>query len=282
MYVSNFRCFFFYILVALSFFSVNVYADAYENWSGKEIVDEATQRHERSFEYEEQIMTLLDSKGNQEVREVRRFSREDSDGLYRYVFVFDSPSGVKGVALLTWQNKSADDDQWVYLPAMGRKLKRQAKGSKRNYFMGTDFANEDLTSEDNNKFRYERSADIQLDNVDHFVIRSFPDAEDIKKSTGYKFKDLFIRKDNFFTTATDYYDRRGMLLKRQETKDLVNIEGEMFRSNLSIMQRFDGGNRGNVIHQTTVKNIGRSFNELDVPAKLFEQRFVKSGRHTKN
>ena len=282
MFTLNSRCFISFFLVSLSFFPASVYSDAYENWSGKEIIDEATQRHERPFEYEEQIMTLIDSKGNQEVREVRRFSREGPDGLYRYVFVFDAPSGVKGVALLTWQNMNTDDDQWVYLPALGRKLKRQAKGSKRNYFMGTDFANEDLISEDSGKFRYERGPDIRLDNLDHFVIRSFPDEKHIKKSTGYKFKDLFIRKDNFFTTATDYFDRRGMLLKRQETEELDYIEEKMFRSNLATMKRFEGGNRGRVIHQTIVKNVRRSFNESDVPAKVFEQRFVKSGRHTKN
>ena len=276
--LNPFRVFF---CMCFSLGATSAFAGSYSEWSGKQIIDEATKRHERPFEYEEQTMTLIDSKGNQEVREVRRYSRENEKGLYRYVFVFDSPAGVNGVALLTWQNESADDDQWVYLPAMGRKLKRQAKGSKRNYFMGTDFANEDLTSEDSDKFRYERGADIDLNGQKHFVVRSFPIADDVIESTGYKFKDLYIHQETFYTTATDYYDRRGLLLKRQDSSDVKNIEGEMFRADSAVMRRFDGGDRNIVIHQTIVKNMARSFKEADVPAKVFEQRYIKSGRHAK-
>jgi len=271
------------LVVALSLcFSLgNLKASEYSSWTGKQIIDEASKRHKKPYEYEEQIMTLIDSKGNEEVREVRRFSRDVGGEIYRYLFVFDSPAGVKGVALLTWQNEDADDDQWVYLPAMGRKLKRQAKGSKRNYFMGTDFANEDLTSEDSHKFRYERSDDIKLNGVPHFVIRAFPEAEDVKKSTGYKFRDLFIRQDIFFTVITDYYNRRGMLLKRQETYDVFQVEGELHRAKSALMMRFEGGDRENVVHQTKVISEMRSFDENDVSEKVFEQRFVKSGRHMK-
>ena len=269
------------VVVIGCFLSVNLNATEYSSWTGKQIIDEASKRHKKPYEYEEQFMTLTDSKGNEELREVRRYSREVGDEIYRYLFVFDSPAGVKGVALLTWQNEAADDDQWVYLPAMGRKLKRQAKGSKRNYFMGTDFANEDLTSEDNSKFRYERSDDIELDGISHFVVRAFPDSADVKKSTGYKFRDLFIRKDIFFTTITDYYNRRGLLLKTQKTSEIFQVEGELYRAKSALMLRFEGGERESVVHQTKVVSELRSFEEKDVPEKVFEQRFVKSGRHMK-
>ena len=76
--------------------------------------------------------------------------------------MFDSPAGVEGVALLTWQVASGEDDQWISLPAAGGDLKRQASGSKRNYFMGTDFANEDLVAEDRSKYSYERSDDVTI------------------------------------------------------------------------------------------------------------------------
>ena len=43
--------------------------------------------------------------------------------------------------------KDREDDQWLYMPAYGQKLKRIAGGNKKGYFMGTDFSYEDLRPE---------------------------------------------------------------------------------------------------------------------------------------
>ena len=88
--------------------------------SGRQIMDEVEARHEKPFEFEIQKMTLVDKSGKKEVRDVRRFTREKDKSQTRYLTIFRSPAGIKGTAMLTWQNDNKADDQWLYLPAQGK------------------------------------------------------------------------------------------------------------------------------------------------------------------
>ncbi|WP_155976375.1 outer membrane lipoprotein-sorting protein [Novispirillum itersonii] len=256
-----------------------------EELSGQAIMDEVSRRHDRPYEREDQKMQLVDARGNIEDRQVRRYAREGDGGLYRYVVVFDSPAGVAGVALLTWQNKGADDDQWMYLPAYGREMKRTAKGGKRNYFMGTDFAFEDMTAEDKAKFRYDRQPDAVaeirdengqvVETADSFVLDAYPVAEDVKEESGYQYRRLYIRKDIYFIQRVDFFDRRGRFIKSQHSRSLVNVDGQTYRADITVMDNEKEK------HRTIIRVQGRDLNEAAVPAGNFEQRWITTGRHLK-
>ncbi len=243
-----------------------------EEMTGRQIVDEVSKRHDKAFEFERQTMTLIDKKKNKEERELRRFKR-DVDGGGRYLLAFTSPSGVKGTALLTWQYDEKDDDQWLYLPAMEGKLKRIAEGGKRNYFMGTDYTYEDLTSENKDKFEFKRLPDEEVDGKPHFVVESRATDTNLKKQTGYSRQVMWIRQDIFYIMKTDYYDRRERLVKRQVQKKLVHLDGDTWRSDLTVMQNLRKK------HITAVKVTERSFDEDKVPLKVFSKRHVTSGQH---
>lgn len=254
--------------LVLSFINAN------DSLSGREIIDESSKRHDASFEFEVQKMELIDKKNNIETRELRRYSRKGEEDLFKYLLIFDKPAGVKGVALLTWQNKDKDDDQWMYLPGL-KKVKRIAKGGNKNYFMGTDYAFEDLVSENKNKFKYTRIADEVVDGQDCYVIEVYPNTKQMKKATGYKYRKLFVRKDLFFTVKIDYFDKRGRFFKQQILSDLVQIKGDMYRAKKSLMIN-DKEN-----HTTRITALSRDLSEKSVPIELFKQRYIKSARHMK-
>ena len=243
--------------------------------SGKQILDEVSNRHDQAYELEIQQMTLIDKSGAEEKREMHRYKREIDNNESRYVSVFLAPSGVKGVSLLTWQHKNNTDDQWLYLPAYGKKMKRIAKGGRKNYFMGTDYTFEDLTSESRDKFDYQRLSDEELDSAKTFVIKAIVIDSTLKKETGYSFRKLWITQDNFQVVRVDFYDKRERLLKRQLNLDFVNIEGQLWRANKIIMAHFN--NR----HKTVTTIIRRSFEESAVPEKNFQERSVTSGALTR-
>jgi uncharacterized protein YrzB (UPF0473 family) len=242
--------------------------------NGKAIIDEVSKRHNANYEFEIQKMILIDKKGNEESRSLRRYSRKDKNDLFKYLLVFDKPKGVKGVALLTWQNKDKDDDQWMYLPALS-KVKRIAKGGNKNYFMGTDYAFEDLVSENKNKFKYEKQNDVTLDGNDCYVINVYPNTKQMKKASGYKYRTLYIRKDIFFTIQIDYYNKRGKHIKQQKLFDIEQIKGQMYRAKTAIMDNFKEK------HKTKIIILNRKLSKKSVPAKFFKQRYIKSGRHIK-
>ncbi len=262
---------------------VAAFSASAQDMTGMEIMDEVSSRHDRPYESEVQAMTLIDSQGNTEERTLRRYAREVDGGLYRYLVVFDEPAGVRGVALLTWQNRGASDDQWMHLPAYGREMKRSADGGKRNYFMGTDFAFEDMTSEDRSKYRYERQPDeavevkdetgATLESVDTYVVDAYPKDEQLAAETGYQYRRLYISKDRFYIRRIDFFDRRGRFLKTQYTWDMVPVEGDTWRANATVMDN------DKQHHKTVIHVRERDLSEESVPARMFEQRWVTSGRH---
>ena len=241
--------------------------------SARQIIDLVADTHQQPFEYEEQELVLIDKAGNKEKREMRRYAREDGKGNFKYLVVFRAPAGVKGVALLTWQNKGKADDQWLYLPAMGRKMKRIAKGGRKNYFMGTDYTFEDLISASRDDFTYELEADQEVGGKANYVIKVTPKDKAAAKKSGYKHRLVFVQKDIMFISRTDYFNKRGKFIKRQTLGELENVGGKAWRANLARMENKKEN------HVTEVRLIKRSLNEKSVPKKNFKQRFITSGKH---
>ncbi|MCK5872725.1 MAG: outer membrane lipoprotein-sorting protein [Methylococcales bacterium] len=263
------------IIFILFYININVSANQTEIktpvLTGKQILDEVSNRHDRPYEFEIQQMTLIDNSGNEEKREMHRYKRELDVNESRYVSVFLAPSGIKGVSLLTWQHKNTMDDQWLFLPAYGKKMKRISKGGRKNYFMGTDYTFEDLNAEERDKFSYERLADETLNGIQNFVIKAVAIETSLIKETGYSFRKLWISQDNFLVLRIDFYDKRERLIKRQLNSEVVHIKEKLWRANKSVMEHF--------IHQhKTITLIEkRTFEETSVPEKIFRERSVING-----
>ncbi len=241
--------------------------------SGRAIMDEVAERHDKPFEFEVQKMRLIDRSGNEELRDVKRYAREVTKEDTHFLMAFHSPSGIRGTALLTWQHDNKDDDQWLYLPAQGKKAKRVAKGGKKNYFMGTDYTFEDLISESRDKFTYNRLEDISEDNRKLFVVEAFPKDESVKEETGYKFRRMFIDQEIFFVIRTEYFDKRGRFIKSQTAHEVAQVDGKTFRAKKNIMKN------KKLKHETHVTILERTFDETDVPEKLFNTRYITRNKH---
>jgi len=243
--------------------------------TGRQIVDKVSANHEAPLEFELQTMTLMSGDKVDEVRETRRYALKEGENRWKYLIAFLSPAGVKGVGLLTWSKPGDQDDQWLYIPALGEKLKRIAQGSQKDYFMGTDFTFEDLTFEDKNDFQYSLKGEETLDGQAHHVVETVPANDKIKKESGYGKRVLFVRKDIFFVTRTDYYDRNDRLIKRQTASDLVKVKGNMWRARKALMDNFAKK------HKTAVEVTQRSFDAASVPAAAFTHQFILNGKHTR-
>ena len=90
------------------------------------------------------------------------------------------PADVKGTALLTFSHKTGNDDQWLYLPALKR-VKRISSSNKSGPFMGSEFAYEDISSEEVEKYTYRYIRDEDFDGQATFVVERYP----VDKKSGY-------------------------------------------------------------------------------------------------
>jgi len=122
--------------------------------------------------------------------------------------IFDSPADVKGTAFLTFSHITGLDDQWLYLPSLKR-VKRISSKNKSGPFMGSEFAYEDIASDEVEKYTYRYLRDETCEGMDCFVIERRP----VDPNSGYIRQEVWIDKQEYRPQQVVYYDRKDALLK---------------------------------------------------------------------
>lgn len=153
-------------------------------------------------------MILRNAQGKENVRKMRSFVLEvDGDGD-KSLTIFDEPRDVKKTAFLSFTHSRTPDDQWLYLPALKR-VKRVSSANKSGPFMGSEFAYEDISSQEVDKYTYKYVREEAIDGKDCFVVEYYPEYE----NSGYKRQLQWIDKDIYQPRKIEYYDRKDTLLK---------------------------------------------------------------------
>jgi outer membrane lipoprotein-sorting protein len=177
---------------------------------GLEIFKEADNRDFGFHDYIcDMVMTLSNRHGQKSVRDLRiRVLEQEHDGD-KNLAVFDSPRDIKGTIFLTHTHKRGDDAQWLYLPAVKR-VKRISSKNKSGSFMGSEFAYEDIASQEIEKYTYKWIKDEPYDGQDCFVVERYPVD---KENSGYIRQVVWMDKREYRILKIDYYDRKEFLLK---------------------------------------------------------------------
>ncbi len=154
-------------------------------------------------------MILMNKRGQKSERKIRVRTLEVKDDGDKSLTIFDTPRDVKGTAFLNFTHKVGDDDQWLYLPALKR-VKRISSRNKSGSFMGSEFAYEDISSQEVEKYTYKWIRDEIYDGKECFVIERYPVD---KKNSGYTRQVTWIDKIEYRQWKVEYYDRKSSLLK---------------------------------------------------------------------
>lgn len=153
-------------------------------------------------------MTLKNRRGDVSKRYMRSQNLEVQDDGDKSLIIFDRPRDIKGTAFLNFTHQTGNDDQWLFLPALKR-VKRISSANKSGPFMGSEFAYEDITSNEVGKYTYKWIRDEALDGKDSFVIERYP----TYKNSGYTRQVVWIDKKEYRILKIDFYDRKNALLK---------------------------------------------------------------------
>jgi len=195
-------------LVLLSCLSP-VIATANDEARGLEIATEADRRETGFVDSTAQmVMELKNKQGQSSSREVRSKILEVIGDGDKSLSIFDTPADIKGTASLNYSHALKPDEQWLYLPALKR-VKRISSKNKSGPFMGSEFAYEDISSQEIEKYTYKYIKDEVLNGIDCFVVERYP----AYKHSGYTRQVAWINKQEYRAEKIDFYDRKNSLLK---------------------------------------------------------------------
>ena len=202
-------------------------------------------------------MILRNKHGETSERQLRNKTLEVAGDGDKVIIIFDTPRDVKGTAFLSFTHKLEPDDQWLYLPALKR-VKRIASRNKAGPFMGSEFAYEDISSQEIEKYTYRYIKDETFDNREHFVIERDP----VDPKSGYKRQQVWIDKTEYRFWKIDFYDRKDTLLKTLNYNDYNQYLKKFWRANIMEMTNHQTGKSTRLTWQKFKFQNGFSENEF--------------------
>lgn len=234
--------------------------------SADEIVRSSRDRIEAKTTSSRSTMTIVAKNGTATERLVDQYSL-DADAGKRTVIVFQKPASVAGTRFLTVEVSGRDDDQWIFLPSLG-KVRRISSSEGSNSFMGTDFSYDDLSAPDRDVSEdvHRMLREENLDGADCWVIESVPKAADYQysKVVGW------IEKDTRMQRRLEMFDRRGELVKILEVRKAETIQSILTPVE-SLMTNVQAKT------STTVVSSIVKYDEK-IPEGVFTTRFLETGR----
>lgn len=181
-------------------------------------------------------MILRNKKGKESIRKMRLKSLEVQGDGDKGLTIFDQPRDVKGTAFLNFSHAIEPDEQWLYLPALKR-VKRISSRNKSGPFMGSEFAYEDLSSFEIEKYQYNYLKDETVNGEDCFVVEQTPN----DKNSGYTKLQVWIDKSHYRVQKIDFYDRKKSLLKTLTFADYKQYLDKYWRPDMMTMVNHQSG-----------------------------------------
>lgn len=200
-------------------------------------------------------MHLRNAAGQETTREMTftTLERENTDVGDKSLVVFSTPRDVEGTALLSHAKILEPDDQWLFLPALGR-VRRISSANKSGPFVGSEFAFEDFTALELNKYEYAWIGEEEIDGLAVDVVERFPRYD----NSGYTLQVSYIDRDIYQVRRVEFFDRRGGLLKILDLTDYREYKDGIWRAHKLSMVNQKTGKSTDLIYSDYRFNAGLS------------------------
>ncbi|MEL6867421.1 MAG: outer membrane lipoprotein-sorting protein [Bacteroidota bacterium] len=213
-------------------------------------------------------MNLKNANGQSSVRQMINKTLEQQNDGDKSMIIFNSPRDVKGTSMLTYTHREGPDDQWLFLPSIKR-VKRISSNNKSGPFMGSEFAYEDLSSQEVEKYTYQFVKEESTNGDRRLLVERDP----VDPKSGYKKQIVWYNADKGHRIEKiEFYDRKGALLKTLIYNQYEQYEGKFWRAAEMVMTnhqtnketqllfenyRFKVGFDDNDFSQNSLKRAGR-------------------------
>jgi hypothetical protein len=192
------------------------------DWVARQIENRDTGRDSRA----EMRMRLYDRHGRVRERAMVLLALKGSGGKGDKSLVrFTYPNDIKNTAFLVWEHPGADDERFLYLPALGR-VRRITGAEKQESFVGSDLSYEDIGGRDVAEYTYaftdENATWAAPDGSKHAAWSLESRAKD--KNADYPRSVSVVRKDNFVIVHADIFNARNERVKVFDVRKLERVD----------------------------------------------------------
>lgn len=233
---------------------------------GRAIVEKVLNRDDGKDSYAKVEMLITDRSGMTQARSMIS-AVKDFGSLSKSYIRFTSPATIDGTSFLSWEVEGKDDEQFLYLPELGRD-RRIASSQKDSDFVNTDFTYEDMQEREIDKDNHTLLREEKLGGYDCWVVESVPRDP---KSSQYKRRVAWIPKDIYLPIRVEFYTK----VLRQPTKILTvrrleKISG-IWTGKEAEMKNYDR-NTATVLRTLEIK-----YNK-GLPDRMFTRAYLKQAR----
>lgn len=218
-------------------------------------------RSDRGFGDSEAEMTMvLRNAAGQEASRTMRFTTlevPDESVGDKSLVLFSTPKDIEGTALLSHAKILDPDDQWLYLPALKR-VKRISSRNKSGPFVGSEFAFEDFTASELNKFNYKYLREEACGELQCDVVERFPRYE----NSGYTKQISWVDTTDYQIRKIEFYDRRGSLLKELRFEDYRKYADAYWRPHRLVMKNIQTKKSTDLVYGEYTFGVGLTDNDF--------------------
>ena len=208
-------------------------------------------------------MTITDNQGRERTRQfiiLRKDADDGQDTDQKFYVFFRRPADVNRTAFLVWKRTGADDDRWLYLPALDL-IKRIASSDERTSFVGSHFFYEDVSGRNPEEDRHV----LEEGTSDFYVLKSTPYDPSRVEFASYR---TWIHRGTFIPIKTEYYDGDGNTYRTYEALEVQTIDGFSTVTRARMSDKRTGG-------QTTIEYTDVRY-DAGFPDDLFTERYLRN------
>lgn len=211
-------------------------------------------------------MTITDAQGRERTRAFTILRRDQDQaegargGEQRFYVYFSRPADVNKMAFMVWKHVGADDDRWLYLPALDL-VKRIAAADKRTSFVGSDFFYEDVSGRATTEDTHALSKTTET----YYVLDNTPKAAGSVEFARYE---MWIHRTTFLPVKIDYYDAAGAKYREYQALKVDTVQGHPTVTKAQMKDLRTGS--------TTVLEYEDVRYDLGLPEDIFTERYLRT------
>jgi hypothetical protein len=193
------------------------------DWVARQVDGRDTGRDARSS----MQMRLFDRQNRKRERTLTLLALEAVKGTGdRLLMRFTYPNDIAGTSFLVWERDGAEDERFLFLPALGR-VRRIAGSERQESFVGSDFTYEDIGGRALEDYTYALvDANAAFTDAEGRAHPAYQLESRAKQADAlYPRVISLVRKDNFVVVRAEIFNRRNEREKEYRVLRLEQIEG---------------------------------------------------------